>query len=62
MSKYGITKRYSIPKLILAPIPASPLLTLFSKVALHIAHCANVCTLPTNRNNNVASIFNALFT
>jgi hypothetical protein len=39
--KYGITTRYKIPLLSPAPIEVSPLLTLFSTDALHIAHCAD---------------------
>ena len=38
--KYGITTRYKIPLLSPAPIEVSPLLTLFSTDALHMAHCA----------------------
>ena len=39
--KYGITTRYNIPLLSPAPIEVSPLLTLFSTDALHMAHCAD---------------------
>jgi hypothetical protein len=38
--KYGITTRYKIPLFSPAPIEVSPLLTLFSTDALHMAHCA----------------------
>ena len=39
--KYGITTRYKIPLFNPAPIEVSPLLTLFSTDALHMAHCAD---------------------
>jgi hypothetical protein len=38
--KYGITTRYKIPLFSPDPIEVSPLLTLFSTDALHMAHCA----------------------
>jgi hypothetical protein len=38
--KYGMEKRYKIPKFNPAPMLVSPLLTLFSIDARHMAHCA----------------------
>lgn len=62
MSRYGITKRYKIPKLMLAPIPASPLLTLFSNVARHMAHCAYDEMLPMTKKHRNNSILSDCFT
>lgn len=58
MARYGITNKYNMPKFKPAPIPISPLLTLFSTVALHMAHCAQSSDADSkSRIGIIANIF-----
>jgi hypothetical protein len=52
-NKYGITKRYKMPVFKPAPMLVSPLLTLFSTEALHMAHCPNEETLAKKNETKI---------
>jgi len=56
-ARYGAKNKYMIPVFIPAAMPISPLLTLFSRVALHIAHWAFADTVITNSKNTDVNFF-----